>query len=64
MASLSNQHKKGYRIQWRFAVRVGPRAGETVPGRLLLGRCTKVPAKARLRDIEIWAVEDRAAPLD
>ena len=54
MASLSNQNKKGYRIQWRFLVRVGPRAGDTVAGSLLLGRCTRAAAKARLRDIETW----------
>ena len=54
MASLSKENKKGYRIQWRFVVRVGPRAGETVAGSLLLGRCTKAAAKAQLRDIETW----------
>ena len=40
MASLSNDNKKGYRIQWRFVVRVGPQAGETIADSLLLGRCT------------------------
>ena len=54
MASLSKEKKKGYRIQWRFVVRVGPRAGETVAGSLLLGCCTKAAAKAQLRDIETW----------
>jgi|GEM_PF-1461575 len=54
MASLSKENSKGYRIQWRFVVRVGPRAGETVTGSLLLGRCTKAAAKAQLRDIETW----------
>ncbi|MCK4658171.1 MAG: hypothetical protein KAV82_01490 [Phycisphaerae bacterium] len=54
MASLSKENKKGYRIQWRFVVRVGLRANETVAGSLLLGRCTKAAAKAQLRDIETW----------
>ena len=54
MASLSKENSKGYRIQWRFVVRVGPRAGETVTGSLLLGRCTKAAAKAQLRDTETW----------
>jgi site-specific recombinase XerD len=54
MASLSNESKKGYRIQWRFVVRNGSRAGETVAGSLLLGRCTKAAAKAQLRATEAW----------
>ncbi|MCP4250929.1 MAG: tyrosine-type recombinase/integrase [bacterium] len=54
MASLSKENKKGYRIQWRFVVRVGPRANETVAGSLLLGRCTRAAAKAQLRDTENW----------
>jgi site-specific recombinase XerD len=54
MASLSNHKTKGHRIHWRFSVRVGPRAGEIVSGSLLLGRCSKAAAKARLREVEAW----------
>lgn len=54
MASLSQHHEKGFRIHWRFTIRAGPLAGETVRGSLLLGRCTPAAAKARLRQIEDW----------
>ena len=54
MASLSKDSEKGFRIQWRFVVRVGPRAGQTVSGSLHLGRCTKAAAKAQLREIDVW----------
>jgi len=54
MASLSREKEKGYRIQWRFVVRIGPRAGETVTGSLLLGHCTRAAAKAQLRETDVW----------
>lgn len=54
MASLSKHHDRGFRIHWRFTVRVGPLAGEVVRGSLLLGQCTPAAAKARLRQIEDW----------
>lgn len=54
MASLSKESNKGYGIQWRFVVRIGPRAGETVTGSLLLGHCTRAAAKAQLRETEVW----------
>lgn len=54
MASLGKHHDKGFRIQWRFTIRAGPRAGEPIRGSLLLGRCTPAAAKARLRQIEDW----------
>ena len=54
MASLSKEKSRGYRIQWRFVVRVGPRTGETVSGSLLLGKCTRAAARTRLREIQDW----------
>jgi hypothetical protein len=57
MASLSKHQEKGFRIHWRFTVRVGPMTGELIRGSLLLGNCTPAAAKARLRQIEDW--EDR-----
>ncbi len=57
MASLAKEQGKLYRIHWKFQVRVGPRAGETIRGSLQLGRCTKAAAKTKLREIDEW--EDR-----
>jgi len=54
MASLSNHQHKGYRVHWRFTVRVGPLTGQTLRGSLLLGACTAAAAKARLRQVEDW----------
>jgi len=54
MASLSEEKPKGYRIQWRFVVRVGSLTGETLRGSLLLGRCTRAAARTRLREIQDW----------
>jgi site-specific recombinase XerD len=54
MASLSKHQHKGYRIHWRFTVRVGPMAGEVVRGSLLLGNCTPVAAKTQLRQTQDW----------
>ncbi len=54
MASLAKEKGAIYRIHWKFKIRVGPRAGETIKGSLQLGRCTKAAAKTKLRDIEDW----------
>ncbi len=54
MASLFTERGNAFRIQWRFKIRVGPRAGEIVKGSLQLGRCTKAAAKAKLRQIDEW----------
>ena len=54
MATFYRERGRSYRIQWKFKVRVGPRAGETVKGGLQLGRCTKAAAKAKLRQIDEW----------
>lgn len=54
MATFFVERGRSYRIQWKFKIRVGPRAGETVKGGLQLGRCTKAAAKAQLRQIDEW----------
>ena len=38
-----------------------PRTGETIAGSILLGRCTRTAARARLRELELW--EEAARPL-
>ena len=59
MASLFQERGNSFRIQWRFKIRVGPRAGEIVKGSLQLGRCRRSDAKARLRDMDKWEEEVR-----
>ena len=54
MASLAKERRNLYRIHWKFKVRVGPRAGETLEGSLQLGRCTRAAAKSKLREIDEW----------
>lgn len=54
MACLTHDKSKGYRIQWRFTIRVGPRTGETITGSLLLGRCARAAARKRLREYQDW----------
>lgn len=54
MATFYLDRGRSYRIQWRFKIRVGPRAGETVKGGLQLGRCRRATAKAKLRQIDEW----------
>ncbi len=63
MASLSKEKRNLYRLHWKFKIRVGPRAGETIEGSLQLGRCTKAAAKARLREIDAWEEKVRMGRL-
>ena len=54
MASLCKERRDQYRIHWKFKVRIGPRAGETIEGSFHLGRCRRTEAKAELRKIDEW----------
>lgn len=60
MASLSKERGNQYRIQWRFKVRAGIKAGQTESGSVSLGRCSPAEAKARRRKIDEWEEQVKA----
>ncbi len=54
MASLAKEKGKYYRIHWSNKVTAGPQAGRSIPGSIYIDRCTRVVAKTRLREVEVW----------